>query len=83
MLLLVMVEVVFLLGQPTSTPKNNFGRDRYNGDYQKSQHQQTSPLMVLFRSRDYQFCTSDVFLFGVASGDGKGGVVPRTTHLNS
>ena len=78
-----MVEVVLLLGQPTSTPKNNFCRDRYNGDYQKSQHQHTSTLIVLFRSRDYPVGASGSFLFDDAYGYGKGGLGPSKTDLIS
>ena len=64
-------------------PKYNYDRYRHDGDFQKSQRQHTAPPTALFRSRDYPIGTSDGSLFNVSVGDGKGGVVPRTTHLST
>ena len=38
--------------------------------------------MVLFRSRDYPVGASDGYLFGVAAGDGKGGV-DRSNYIKN
>ena len=82
MLLLEMVEVVLVLGQPTSTLKiYNFGRDRHEGDFKKFQNYHTEPPMELFRSRDYPVGAFGGSFFGISAVDGKYGVGFRTTKL--
>ena len=79
---MLMVEVVLVLGQPTSTPKiYNFGKYRHYGNFQKFQRQHTAPPMELFRSREYPVGAFDVSLFGVAAGDCKGCVGPSNTQI--
>ena len=64
-------------------PKDNFGRDRNNGGFQKSQHERIAPPKALFRIKDNTVGASYGSLFGVDSIYGKGGVGTRTTHLTS
>ena len=63
--------------------KYNFGRNRHDGIFQKSQRQHTAPPIKLSSIKNYTVGTSDSSLFGVAHGNGKGDVGPRTTNLTS
>ena len=83
MVLCVVVEVVIVPGQPTSPPKNNFGRGRHDVVFSLSWYQRTaSPIASLF-SRCYSDSATGDSSFGVCDGDGKGGMSPSTTHLSS
>ena len=84
MVLMVMVEVVLVLGTPTSTTQRNmFDKSRIYLGFQKSHHECTKSPMGLLRSRDYIVGAYDYSSVGVGDGDGKYGVVHRTNHYYS
>ena len=60
-----------------------FDRDMLNVVFKKSQRQHTAPPIKLSSIKNYTVGTSDSSLFGVAHGNGKGDVGPRTTNLTS
>ena len=81
MVLLVMVEVVSVIGTPTSHSKIYIGRTKKDWGFQTSHHEHTTSPMGLFISIYYPVVDYDVSSFGVATGDSQSGVVPSTTNL--
>ena len=83
MLLFVIVDMVLVLSQPNSTPKNIILAETGMMGFQKSQCHHTAPPMSLLRISYYPVGVFDGSLCGVDAGDGKGGVGNRTNHLTS
>ena len=82
LVMLEAVDVVLVLGPLTSTYKKliSLQTGMMGGVWSYQYHRTSPPIESLF-SKDYPVNYSDGSSFGVAYGDGKGGVGTITNHL--